>query len=287
MKTTNKLLIGLAIALFVIPVGGMVINVKSNRINALEYEQALVAEVTKLNTTDRYFVSEKVPSFDKVSIVGGQRAYLSIYLVKSAECGFKIYKEQEGLLTSEVDDTGNLALSIKDTGNFFNTSIYIYAPSFENLQLSSVAVRKIVTNLETLKLGLNEVQEGIDLTACDKLKNLDVSLNASNMRLLAPEPKSGHSATLENVKLNLINSTFALDKRIYESVVANLDNSSLLCMSDNGRNDIYIKEFDVNTKGSSSIGFFQANQIGKLTGTFSDSTTILMPIAVFKNILKK
>lgn len=286
MKLTNKLLLGLAIGLFVLPVGGMALWTKANSQDSAVYYKSLEDEVAQFTSPDQYFVSKKMKAFDKISIQGSPSVFLTLYLVKSDDFGFKVSKGYESLFTSEVDTDGALVLNATDKERFSSPSLYIYAPKFDELFLTSIGINAIRTDLDSLKITFNAMGDLLYFGENKNLKYLDLILKSSSVSM---NGISGEDCfpQLENVTLNLLNSSFVLDMRKYENITANLDNSSLSYAKEDGDHRLFISELNVNARGNSSVGFFEAPQVGKLYGTFSDSTTVLMPIGLYKNILKK
>lgn len=279
MKTTNKLLIGLAIALFVFPVGGMVIWTKSNRLDEKAYHQIINSETKEFETADKYLVRNKLNSFHKVSISSTQNASISLYLVKSKDFGYKITKGFEDRFTSEVNSDGLLILKAKENTKFFNASVYIFAPSFDDLELSTIQIATLETDSDSLHMTMNNVQTLQGFADSKKMKMLNLTLNSSDISFPDEFPH------LENFSLQLNNSSLALGTQTYERINVTLDNSSLLPTSENTNKKLFIKDLNISATGKSTLGFFTQEQIGKLSGYISDSTTVLMPIYVYKNLL--
>lgn len=286
MKRTNKLLAGLAISLFVVTISILVIEAKSSRVDTQVYQKMVALEAESFQVADRYFVRMETKNFAKVSISGADNASLRIHLVNSADYGYKISKGFSDKLIQKVEDDGHLSLHVKDSVDFFNATIYIFAPRFEELTMTSIDVGEIVTDLDSLKITLNDIDNTRIFGANNKLKSLFLTLNSSQSGLQSAVEKEALS-NLNDITLTLTNSSFALDNRKYNKVNATLDNSGLSYLREKGEQELFIEELNVNAYGNSTVGFFEGNQIGKFGGSLSDSTSVLMPVYLYKNLFLK
>lgn len=286
MKTTNKILIGLAVALFVFPVGGMVIWAKSNRIDQKVYNQEVESEKNDFNTKDKYMVATKVNAFDKVSISSNENAYVSLFLIKSDVYGFKVSKGLEDKFTHQIDDHGRLFIKTKHDEKFFQGSVYIFAPTFDDIELATIQLHEIGSNLDSLRLTLKNVNSLKMFGENKNLKSLYMVLDSSDAGFLT-KSDSEQVQNLDKLTLKMKNSSFSLGKQVYNKVIASLDNSSLIYMTENNSKQLYIKDLSVTTLGSSTLGSFNKDQIGNLSGRISDSTTVMMPLYMYKDIVVK
>lgn len=291
MKTSNKLLIILAIALFVIPVIGTVIYAKNSRVDGRQYEAAIKDEGENPKAVDQFLISRKVENFNKVVIDGENNLYTTISVIKSDQPLVKFSKDSESLFTTSVDDSGTLHIKKQSENKFFSSAIYVFAPTLDSLTLNKLQVAKFETNFDRIKVIASHVSNGINFGENKNLKSLDLTIRNSHSHIGSSQNTEPYLTGLENFNLHIIDGGVSLMPASYKSITLNLQNSrfNFVQQRDGDKNvKAAVQSLIVNTLGNSELSLSKdAVEFGNINGSLSDSTTTDLPIYILKDLFNK
>lgn len=274
MKTSNKMLIGIAIALFVIPISTMVFSSLNGRVDYGEYNRGIAAEGADLNTEDRFLSTTKLKEFKDIKFVSPSYAYLRLHLVKSNEYGVKTNRSNSSNLSYEVDENGTLLITLQN-GSSHGPAIYIYAPDINHIEFDKVELGELRTEQDSLSLVLSNYRNRQETVITENL-NLDflhLSLNDAEWTMRG---SSQMFAQLETLDIKLNNSKISLKSDHYNRVLVNAKNSFFQISPAKGKNTT-VGALNVNTLGKSTVALEERVRIDSLSGVISDSTFVKLP----------
>lgn len=283
MKTSNKLLIALAISLIIIPIVVIAVTVKMNYGDA----KSVVAENKTINSfatpSEGYTSTEIAKAFTEVNIADAKGMSLNIQLVKDSKSGIKIASNDKDAISFKVDENGVLQMSIKEIakGASSYSSVIIYSPNFNSLSMAKGRGLSLKTNVDSLLINANSMED-VSISSESKMNKLtavagDISrLNLSN------------SLNVAFVDLTLKNSNVESEWASYKSLKINAEGNSNIDISGQNENadkfqidDLYIK-----TSGKSDLKLENIKVI-KSSGSLSDSTSVSMSASILKTMFNK
>lgn len=269
MKTSNKILIGFAVALILIPVLGMVI-VSATQYKKGDYNDPAYNFRSQQNELTSIAINKP---FTGISIADGQLAELTIMYEKSNEYGLRI----EGIATKDVkwnvDGQGVLQVSYigkeKIVGkNFF---IKVFSPKFKSVKASFVEFLVVSAPEDSLEMDI-----------------------AHTKAISFTRPYVNDTAKVKNVpyikflKLHLNNSIFS-DNNNYDNLDLSMSGKSTVSFSNNEYNEngiAKIGNLKINTIDTAIVNFENIS-IDKCSGSFSDQTKVQMPAVNLNQMYKK
>jgi len=291
MKTSNKLLIILAAALFVFPVVGMAIYAKNTRINEKEYENGLKNEGANPNEADHFLRSRKVGNFNAVVIDGDGNLYSNISVIKSDKPLIKFSAENENLFTTSIDDSGTLHIKKKSEKNFFTSSIYVFTPYLDSVSLNKLQIAKFETDFDSIKVNANQINNAIRFGENKNLKKLDLAIKNSQIDINSAHNTNYNFSELEDFNLQVFDGKVSLKPSTYKLLRLNLHNSRFYFGQQNNRDKsdtITVENMIVNTLGNSELSLpKKAVEINHINGSLSDSTVTDLPIYIVKGLFEK
>ena len=288
MKTSNKILIGFAAALILIPVLGMVI------VSATQYKTGtyndrvdVVQQDISFKASTANMTSIALPSaFEVVNISDAKNFSLNIHFIKDKQFGVKITKEYKDLISVVLDRDGKLQLSFKDSKNSDQTRrmdyaiIYVYAPNLNALTVTNANDLIVKTAAEKLNLKLNKINSfyfdnGTEISQLD--------LEAVNTKALTIRRDK-----IKSVNVAITDSEFAIESMNLENVSITTNGTSKVNFytNDFGDKNQIIKNLVLNTNGIADVKIDNTT-IDKCSGSFSDQTTVLMPAININQMYKK
>lgn len=286
MKLSTKLLIGLGIALLIIPTVTTSYIVGHDSIDINVYNEILNQEGKDPNTKDTYLKTVKSNDFKRISITGSDSVNyvipIRIYVIKSDKHAVKIAKEDAERLTIKSDENGQLSIKFNYYGNYYNTPIYIFTPDLEQIDLTKLMVNEFSAKQDELTI-VGTALSGFVMKDGTEIKNLNFVLKHSKFAINNGEQDGNISVGIKNLNLNLDSSDVNFAKQNYESVQIKAKDSQLYFVGENeGR---YLKTMNLETFGTSTIGF-NDYQIGGLTGRLSDETKTDFTLFTLRKFLK-
>jgi hypothetical protein len=276
MKKSNKLLIIFALASFLIPVIVVAINVKLNYKDAKEWASEAKND-DHFSTPSNNMLSKKLPAFSSVNVNNGDNIFFNIRLIKDANTGVKLSSRAEKLIDFNVDANGKLQVSVKQNQEETNyLSMFIYAPNFKDLELNNINGLELTAVLDSLNLS---VKKAGDITFGDKTNIGKLNASATNVK----DVRIGEN--IKSLRLNLNNSDFNSYTSYQDLNISTSGKSSISIM---GGKEVknQINKFAITTIDSASVTISDIN-IGSLSGSLSDQTTVQMSAGYLKQILKK
>lgn len=282
MKTSNKLLIALAISLILIPIIVVAITVKMNytdKKNALKENK----NEEHFNTRSEGYLSEKISkSFTAVEILDGRGLELDIVLIKDDNTGVKISEEFKNLISYDVNDLGVLQISFKSAveQKYRRAQLYIYAPNIVDFSASKGNSLSLwISNRDSLNLKASRIGS-VWLNSDSKLNSL--SMVADSVQQFSMDKK-----TITSLDLTLKNADFKTEAASFRSLKINATGTSNIEIDgDESKKDKYlIDDLSIKTEGKSNIDLTNI-KVNKASGSLSDSTKVNMPVYVLKTMFK-
>ena len=283
MKTSNKILIALAVALIIIPIIVVTITVKLNYAD----QKSAGAEnktIEHFATPTVGFVSSEINKpFTRIQVTDAKGLFLNIQLIKDSKSGIKISENDKNLINFETDGNGVLQITIKDTGNNKGnySSIVIYSPNFIALSMAKGRGLSLTANVDSLQLDAGELDD-VSIGSETKMKTLNATLNKVG-RL-----NFDNNLKVDVISLNLKNSNFESERTFCKSLTVNAYGNSDIAISgeNNSSKKFQIENLYIKTTGKSNLKV-EDIIVNKSSGSLSDSTTVNMSAAILKTMFNK
>lgn len=277
MKLSSKILIGLGIALFIIPIVTTSYIVGNNRVDTKVYEEMLRKEGSEPDSKDTYLKTYKTKSFTNLNIIGNDKGSIGLFIVKSDKYAVKVDKNSEGEISIDVDGNGQLNIELKDNAKSYYKRIYIFTPDIKQIEFSAIHVSSFSGQYDQLEIVGDKVE--------DFTFNSDVVVNDLSLRL-----KSSHisgdrqeSFKLNQLILDLDSSDVNFVKQDYEHVFIQAKDSKVNFKGDNP--DLKLKLLNLKTVGHTSIDLNDF-QVENAQGELSEETKTDFPVSLLRKILK-
>ncbi|MBO9676221.1 MAG: DUF2807 domain-containing protein [Sphingobacteriaceae bacterium] len=280
MKTSNKLLITLAVLLIIVPIIVVAINAKINykpsTSGGFVEEQEINAEPFEKVSQDRIAIPINT-SFSSVNVPDAKRIYLELHLIKSAKSGVKVPTDMKNDINFSINNTGALQISFSDklnrSGNHHNgVVILVYSPKIDELNLNNLSSLVLTAKVDTLNINMKRsgsISFGSPITFSNLNGEFKGVINQTGIKQL---------------NVNLDNASFYSSNSSYKNLVISSKNSSINIQGGENSNN-NIENLTINTFGKSD--FKMENVIvNKISGSLSDETTIGMPAKYLKQMLK-
>jgi hypothetical protein len=281
MKLSTKIIMGLAIGLFAVPMLVASYLVRINRVDAKKYNAAVEQEVSKPDAKDVYFRSFPVADFDKLNIVGTKGSGIGLYWVKSNKFMVKVNKSQADFVKTNVDQSGNLTLNVLAGGEGYYKSIYIFSPDLKVLKLKNVGINELSAKLKELTVVGDSV-EVFSLADKSHINALNLNLTNSNIDDLGGTDSRGNSL-VNSLFVNMANSVVGLSRTNYQSADIIANNSEVF-FNRKGSN-AKVDFLNIKTEGKSSVRL-DSLQWGMLNGSLSNDTKIDLPVHALRSLIK-
>jgi len=280
MKTSNKLLIALAISLILIPIIVVAITVKMNY--KTEKSIAVTRNTEKFSAPAEGYISTEISqSIKEIIIDDAKDFFLTIRIVKDIKSGVKIPEEYKDLLSFKVDDKGVLRFSLKMAKDEMNPSarIIIYSPTVNLFSCTNGRGVYIRGNQDSLTLN-TKAMHFLTIDSESTLNNLVVSADDIKEFLL-------NKAAVNNTEIKLKSSNFKTEAASFRSLKINATGTSNIEIDgDESKKDKYlIDDLSIKTEGKSNIDLTNI-KVNKASGSLSDSTKVNMPVYVLKTMFK-
>jgi len=279
MKTSNKLLIVLALLLIIVPIIAIAINIKINYKYVVHEDyiskQEINNEPFNKKSAQRMAIPISKP-FDYVNVYDAKNLRLEIHLNNSDVSGIKIPEYAKDYFNFDVDDKGILNITIK--GNPYSGNqipISIYAPKFKKINVSNSDLLVVTATSDSLEANMSKVQS-FSLSG-----GITTNDNRGNVIRTVNDTKIG------KLTINLINSNFSSDGHSYQDLIINTKGVSQIGLNgdENAKDRYSIKNLSVNTTDTAEVVINNIN-INNLSGKISDHTKIQAPVANLKQLFK-
>lgn len=279
MKTSNKLLITLAVSLIVIPIVVIAINIKVNYRDKKTFFKQL-EENNDFNFPLSGFLKKELIAFSAINFVDGNDVHINVEVIKSKKSGIKVPSELANTYDFSVDNKQTLQIKLKKPTKKMKHSItlYIYTSDINLLSISNAAGF-------TLKISTDSLN--MEATHINRL-SFDEKTNIKSLKLVSGAVENlniSDTKGIEHIDLVLKGSNFYTSNSAYESLKIHSSGKSNI--------DIYGDKIDkekfkigllyIETKGSSSLNLENV-KVGKSSGSLSDSTKVSMPVKVLRTM---
>ncbi|WP_343555356.1 hypothetical protein [Sphingobacterium sp.] len=281
MKLSTKIIMGLAIGLFAVPMLVASYLVSINRVDAKKYNAEVEQEVSKPDAKDVYFRSFPLAVFDKLYIIGKNANGIGLHWVKSDKFMVKVNKSQAEYVKTSVDQSGNLTLDFLPGGDEFYKSIYIFSPDLKVLNLKNAGINELSAKLNELTVVGDSV-DVFSLAEKSTITTLNLNLTNSTIDDLGGTDSKGNSL-INRLFVNTTNSVLGLPRTNYQSADI-IANNSEVYFNRKGPN-AKVDFLNIKTEGSSSVRL-DSLQWGALNGSLSNDTKIDLPVHALRSLIK-
>ncbi|GGH23647.1 hypothetical protein FAZ19_17145 [Sphingobacterium alkalisoli] len=282
MKLSNKLLIGLATILLVVPICVCYIVVKANRADAHTYRDLLYKEATSLQVPDKYMRTVSVEPFKKVKLLGSGNTSINLQHINSDRFAIKADKDKESDFVYHIDDQGNLEIDFQNRKQYSQLSISIFSPNVEELTVSNIHIQDFTIQAPEFHVSL-EKQSAFSFGLNTKIDHLYMNVSQSNLDMrwvdVVNEPMHG----VRDLTLDLNSSSVRIHKRAFGKLYASIKDSEIAF---NLQKDTtgHIEEMNIFTKGKSAV-YMNGTEIKSLLGSLSDQTMTDLPVYHLRKLL--
>ncbi|WP_316830636.1 GIN domain-containing protein [Pedobacter aquatilis] len=281
MKTSNKLLIALAVSLIIIPIIVIAINVKVNYKNEKAFYKNL-KENTELKSALDGYTSKELPQFSTVSLSDGNDAYINFVVIKSDKPGIKIPTDLMEIYDVKVDNNGILQFVLKNADKKLKYSLtaYIYSNNVKAFDIAKAAGFTLDIKTDSVNINAKDVNR---LNFADSTSIKLLSIKADKVGdLRFDNAKNG----IVNVELN--NSNFSTLKSPFQSLSINsTGQSNIEIFGDNREKTMYkIDELSIKTAGKTELNIDDIRVL-KSSGNLSDSTKVNASASIIKSMFNK
>jgi len=279
MKTSNKLLIAFAAALILIPILGMFI-VSATQYKTGNYEDIVKADrkIENFSTPTTNMEALAVQnSFTSVNITDAKGKVLNVQLIKDQKFGVKVPAAYKDLITLSVDANGQLQIAIKDNPKSddnkresYYTNIYVYAPSFTELNVSNASDVYIMAVTDSLAVNIQK-SGSISLDNEAKIENLMLkTADVTNVYF--------RDDNLKSVSLDLNNTKLIASSSSFENLsILTAGKCEIELEGNYDKTKIYtINKLTLNTTGIADVKLENVT-VNNCSGKFSDQTQVQMP----------
>lgn len=277
MKLSSKILIGLGIALFIIPIVTTSYIVGHNRVDTKVYEDILRQEGTDPNSKDTYLKTFKTKNFNNVNVIGNQKGSIDLFLVKSDKYAVKIDKNSESEVAVSVNAEGQLNIELKDNAKSYYKRIYIFTPNIAQIKLSNLIVNNFSGKCDQLEIIGDSIEE---------FKfNSNIAINKLTLHLKKSLLKSSESESLQ-----IPDFTLDLDSSVVNLV--NQNNGQVFVQAKDSKVNFFAKDPNVKLKSlhlktvGNSIINLNDSQFESIDGQLSEETKTDFSIGLLRRILK-
>lgn len=292
MKTSNKLLITLAIVLLTIPLGIMIVIAKMNRVDSTSYSRLLRGEKTNSAEFNKLLDNYETTSFSKLQIKGDGNIRLAVRLVQSEKFGIKTTKNLKGLVKHHVDENGQLIIQINDK-DYIEATLLIFSPNLNYLKIDNVSIYDVMAKQDSLTIDVNEATD-IKIGYNSAIKNLTLLRNLDFLQNKNRKSPSSFTVTnfnisntaIDNLTANLTTCNLNLESTSLKSLNLNLFASKAEFNNESNNGIPPIQKLTLNSNGKSEV-IFKDIKIDSATGDLSDETKIQIPTVNLKQILRK
>ena len=288
MKTSNKLLIGFATALILIPILGMV-YVSATQYRKGTYNDSLdvVQKVEKFSSATEGMTSRAISSpFESVSLPDGLGMDFNIQLIQDEQFGIKISNNYQNRIAASIDKDGLLQLSVANAksdekrGRNDHAIIYIYAPKVSSIAVANVQGLSVKSIADTLSLNMSKVT-AFYFDNGTQLKQLNLKANLVKELTLRKDDIKSINAVINDTKFAI--ETMSLD---YVNLTTNGNSKIEVYKYEDDKKDQIIKNLVLNTNGIAEVTIENV-KVDQCSGKFSDQTTVKMPAVNINQMFKK
>jgi hypothetical protein len=285
MKTSNKLLAGLAIALLIIPLTVMILIAKVNRIDNKTYDKMLMGAETTDGAADRYIKKYPVEAFQNVVINGSESSYLNVKIIANDKFLFKPTNELASYIEYKVDKDGKLNISLKAERNYQHGTLLIFSPNLKGITFNNVSVDAFSANTDSLNV---EIIRGINFKFGEgmKIKNLNLTKKTTyDPQYVIISGITIEDAKIENLRADINSGYLTVNNTPLRNVDLKVKDAKAEFKNEENKNIGPIETLSLNSMGKNDVNFQQI-KINKASGNLSDETKIQIPTVNLKQLIK-
>ncbi|WP_231491068.1 hypothetical protein [Pedobacter sp. Leaf170] len=279
MKTSNKLLIALAVSLIIIPIIVIAVNVKMNYKNEKAFYKNL-KENTELKSTLDGYTSKELPQFSAVSLKDGNDAYVNFVIIKSDKPGIKIPTDLMEIYGVKVDNNGILQFELKNADKKLKYSLtaYIYSNNVKAFDIAKATGFTLDIKTDSVIINAKDINRlnFQELTEIDHLK-----INTDKVADL-----SFDSNKINNVDVILNNSNFRSLKSMFKTINIDALGKSNIEIYGDAKEKHQLSDLMIKTAGKTELNI-DAIQVLKSSGSLSDSTKVNASASIIKSMFNK
>ena len=285
MKTSNKLLTGLAITLLIVPLTVMIFIAKANRIDNKTYDKMLMGAETIGNDEDRFIKKYPVQAFQNVVINGSESSYLNVKIIASDKFLLKATNDLAPLIEYEVDQDGRLNIALKAEQNYQHGTLLIFSPTLKGITFNNVSVDRLSVNTDSLNV---EITKGVNFRFGEdvKVKNLRLVKKTIYQEQDVVIPGiTIEDAKIENLRVDINAAYLTVNNTPLRNVDLKLKDAKAEFKNEENRIIAPIETLLLNSTGKNDVNF-QHVKINKTSGNLSDETSIQLPTVNLKQLIK-
>ncbi|MBT2559604.1 hypothetical protein J7E50_16910 [Pedobacter sp. ISL-68] len=285
MKTSSKLLIGLALTLLIVPLTVMILIAKANRIDNKTYNKMLMGAENINSDLDRFIKKYPVKAFHNVVISGSESSFLNVKIIASDKFLFKATTALASDIDYKIDDDGKLHISLKKRNKYQYGTLLIFSPNLESIIFNNVSIDDLSANQESLNV---EIVKGINFRLGEGMKIKDLHLIKQTVYeqqdVVIPNIMI-EDAAIKNLKVDINTGYLTVNNTTLGNVDLNLKNAKAEFKNEENKNVAPIDTLILNSLGKNEVNF-QRIKINKASGKLSDETSIQIPMINLKQIIK-
>ncbi|WP_025143449.1 hypothetical protein [Pedobacter jeongneungensis] len=285
MKTSNKLLTGLAIALLIIPLTVMILIAKANRIDNKTYDKMLTGAETTDSDVDRFITKYPVQAFQHVVINGSESSFLNIKIIANDKFLFKATNDLAPYIEYKVDKDGKLNISLKEERNYQHGTLLIFSPNLKGITFNNVSVDALAVNTDSLNV---EITKGVNFRFGEdmKVKNLHLVKKTIYQQQDVVIPGiTIEDAKIENLHADITAGYLTVNNTPLLNADLKLKDAKAEFKNEENKNIGPIETLSLNSMGKNDVNF-QHIKINKASGNLSDETSIQIPTVNLKQLIK-
>jgi hypothetical protein len=285
MKTSNKLLAGLAIALLIVPLTVMILIAKANRIDNKTYDKMLMGAETIGDDVDQFIKKYPVQAFQNVVISGSESSYLNVKIIASDKFLLKATNDLAPFIEYKVDQDGKLQISLKAERNYQQGTLLIFSPNLKRITFNNVSVDRLSVNTDSLNI---EITKGVNFRFGEdvRIKNLHLVKKTIYQEQDVVIPGiTIEDAKIENLQAELNSAYLTVNNTPLRNVDLRVKDAKAEFKNEENRIIGPIETLLLNSTGKNDVNF-QHIKINKASGNLSDETSIQLPTVNLKQLIK-
>jgi hypothetical protein len=280
MKTSNKLLIGLAVLIFAIPLTAIVYD--STKYTNADPRLTERRRDTKFNEPTTGYTVTALPAFNSVAISDGQGYHFNLTLIHDTSHGIKVSDSYKDRFSFKINTQGELEVTVlkkPDNSNYRYVNLLIYAQGVEKVTVANISRLAIEGSSPSLTLFAKHV-ENIYLGSASEFKQFSVSTEAVNSITV-------NQSQVDRFTADLKNSDFRSNGTSFKKLSLSASGTSEITLNGNRpQNLATIDSLDLTTLGKANLTITDI-QLKEVSGSLSDSTVVVkMPVMYLRKLVK-
>lgn len=281
MKTSNKLLIALAVLLIIIPIIVVAVNVKINYQDQNSSQKDYTENYERFDKKSPEAKSLETGTFSAINIPNANDAYLNIKIIRDEKTGIKIPTDIADYFSFAVDNNGILQITMKN-GNQklpYSPTIFIYGNNISKISIAKAAALYVDINADSLILEAKDMNH-LSFESTARLKVL--TINADHVHDIIPGSNS-----INKIESNINESEFRTGEVNYNWLAISAKGESKIEITGDEKfpEKYKIDNLKINTSDHTAL-YIENVRINNISGNLSDETKVQMPVKYLKQMLK-